>query len=101
MSGWRSRLRSSDKPTEKDMKLAVAYRELFKRGEHSEMVLADLAAFTGFYSVAPPGVPSETLQYDAGMRAAFGRLFHFLSLSEDDMAALEQAARAESEHFNS
>lgn len=101
MSGWRSRVTSSKIEGERELKLANAYRDVFKRGEQPEMILADLAQFTGFYAVAEPNTSNEALQYNAGQRAAFARILHFLTLSDTDMQGLEQAARAESEHFNS
>lgn len=77
-------------------RLAKAYREVFQRdSEAVEIVLADMANFMGFYKVPPIGAPPETLLVDQGLRAAFGRLFSFLSLSEDRLAALEEAARRE------
>jgi len=82
--------------TKAHAKLAAAYREVFSRNDESvEIVLADLANFCGFYKVPPIGSPPETLLVDQGLRAAFGRLFSFLSLSDERMAALEQAAREE------
>jgi hypothetical protein len=78
-------------------KLVRAYQDVFaKDGEAVELVLADLANFTGFYKVPPIGAPPETLLVDQGLRAAFGRLFSFLALPEERMEALEKAARAES-----
>ena len=82
-------------------RLTEAYREVFQVGnESAEMVISDLANFTGYYKVPPPGTPSETLQYEAGMRAAFGRLFHFLTLSDEQRKALERAVRQESDADN-
>lgn len=77
-------------------KLTKAYLDVFgKDNESVEIVLTDLANFTGFYKVPPPGTPPETLLYEQGLRAAFGRLFHFLSLPPDRLEELEKAARAE------
>lgn len=78
-------------------KLTDSYRDVFgKQSEAVEMVLADLAAHTGFYQVEPPGdMSAYQAGYRNGLRAAFGRLFHFLSLSDQQMAALEEAARLE------
>lgn len=76
--------------------LTRAYLDVFgKETESVEAVLADLANFTGFYKVAPPGTSPETLLYEQGLRAAFGRLSHFLSLPPERLEALEKAARAE------
>lgn len=79
-------------------RLTAAYLDVFgKQTESVEIVLADLANYCGFYKVPPIGAPPETLLVDQGLRAAFGRLFHFLSLSDDRLAALEKAARAEAQ----
>lgn len=81
-----------------EKRLAEAYMAVFGReDEDVEIVLADLADYCGFYQVAPPGSTGETLQYANGLRASFGRLFSFLSMSDDRLQALESAARAESE----
>jgi len=90
------------RPNEAELKLANAYRSVFgKDGENTEIVLADLAAHTGFYMVEPPGADLSQFQagYNAGQRAAFGRLFQFLTLSDEQMRALEVAARQEAEQI--
>ena len=102
MRGWRSvasqRAKGRRRDDAAEATLATAYRDVFLRDDESvELVLADLADFCGFYKVAPPGTEPGQLQYDAGMRAAFGRLFHFLALTDDKLWALERAARAENE----
>lgn len=81
-----------------ELRLVNAYKAVFgQQNEDVEVVLADLANHCGFYKVAPPGASGDQLQYDAGLRAAFGRLFSFLTLPDDRLAALEAAARAENE----
>lgn len=90
------------RPNEAELRLATAYKAVFgNQSEHSEIVLADLAAQTGFYMVEPPGADRSLYQagYCAGQRAAFGRLFQFLSLSDVQMRALEEAARQEAEQL--
>lgn len=89
-------------PIHAEQRITQAYRAVFgKQSEDVEIVLADLAAHTGFYLVEPPGADLSQYQagYSAGQRAAFGRLFHFLTLSDERMRALEEAARAESEQI--
>lgn len=77
-------------------RLIKAYRDVFMRPDEStEIVLSDLANFTGFYKVPPIGSPPETLLVDQGMRSAFGRIFSFLSLPEEKLKAIEEAARRE------
>ena len=76
-------------------RLFSAYRR-FRHGEatreDAELIIADLANFTGFYRVHPP---DDTLPFQEGKRAAFGRLFYFLNLSEAEARMLSEAARAE------
>jgi hypothetical protein len=98
---WRSRaLYLKQGVSAAEQHVAFAYRDLFnKPGEQQEIVLADLADYTGYYRVEPPGADLTAYQaaYSAGLRAAFGRVLHFLSLTDEQLAALEEAARRESE----
>lgn len=96
---WRNVAKSRQAlPAYTEAQLKAAYSEVFsKQTEAVEIVLADLAAQTGFYMVEPPDADLTLFQagYSAGQRAAFGRLFHFLSLSDEQLRALEVAAREE------
>jgi hypothetical protein len=96
--GWRNRAKLeayADKPTA-DTRLIMAYQNIFaKGGEDVELILADLAAFCGFYQVEQGGVTADDLNHHAGRRAVFGRIFSFLALSDSQLAALEQASRDE------
>lgn len=80
--------------------LNEAYRAVFYRGGSSQaerqMVLSDLAARCGFYQVAHQSTPPNELMYREGRRAAFAEIFSRLSLSGEDMRALENASRYES-----
>lgn len=90
------------KPVTAELKVVNAYQSLFgKSSEDAEIVLADLAAHTGFYLVHEPGADLSNYQagHAAGMRTAFARIFQFLSLPDDQLRALEEAARQESEHI--
>lgn len=78
--------------------LTQAYRNLFDgraAKREAQMVLADLANHSGFYQVLPPGAGPSELAEANGKRAVFGRLFRFLRLSEEEVRALEEAARQE------
>lgn len=99
MTSWRTV--ASDRethPVRAEHELTQAYQMIFCRNnENAEIVAADLAAFCGFYQVEPPGSDLTPYQagYTNGLRAAFGRLFHFLSLTAAQLEALEKAAREE------
>src|SRR5687767_619888 len=97
-TGWRSRARLAQAASAEaaDVRLVNAYHSVFLRGgEDVEMVLVDLATFCGFYQVEQRGVSGEDLNHQAGLRAAFGRIFSFLTLGEAQLEAMEQAARDE------
>lgn len=82
--------------SEAELRLALAYHNVFNRqSEDVQIVLADLAHHTGFYRVNGPGIPPDDRAFCDGMRAAFGRLLRFTSLSEEERGALFNAARAE------
>jgi len=77
-------------------RLHLAYRNVFNPANHdAQIVLADLADFTGFYRVNGQGIPPDDRAFSDGMRAAFGRLFRFLNLTDEERTALVEAARAE------
>lgn len=81
-----------------EQQIVAAYQEVFGReGEAVELVLSDLAAHTGFYRVEPPNGDLSAYQagYSNGLRAAFGRIFQYISLTDEQMGALEIAARQE------
>lgn len=78
--------------------LSKAYQRLFTghgSEQDAQIVLADLANWTGFYRVSGPGLSPDDRAYSDGLRAAFGRLFRFLRMSDDERRQLEEAARAE------
>ena len=78
--------------------LTQAYRNLFDAKatrREAQMVLADLASHSGFYQMAAPGASTGELAEANGKRTVYGRLFRFLRLSDDEVRALEEAARQE------
>lgn len=78
--------------------LAASYQRLFTghgTEKDAQIVLADFAAYTGFYRVNGPGVAGEDRAFADGMRAAYGRLFGFLRMTDDERRQLEEAARQE------
>ncbi len=84
---------------EAQLTLTRAYRSVFygiPDRSQQQMVLADLQArcFWSQYT-APSGASSEELWYREGKRAAYGEIFAHLSLSPDDITALDNAARHE------
>lgn len=92
------RLRQGKKPRSPSatQELAKAYLSVFdKKRDDVQMVLADLADFTGFYAVSSEDKPPDARAYADGKRAAFGRLFRFLNLTDEERGFLEKAARAE------
>lgn len=79
-------------------RLEEAYNAVFTghgSKEDAEIVLSDLANFTGFYRVNGIGVSGEDRAFADGMRLAYGRIFRFLNLTDAERRALEFAAREE------
>lgn len=86
------------KTAEGQLVLTNAYQAVFRGNpshEQQQMVLADLAAQSGFYQISSDDVSSSRLRYREGRRAVFAIIFGHLSLSPDDIHALENAARHE------
>lgn len=99
---WRSLAsiftRDKARTKEAQIRLASAYRAVFTGSpgkEDQEIVLADLANACSWRKVCGPSVTNEELRYVEGTRAAFSRVFAFLSLTPSDISALEEAARRE------
>lgn len=84
-----------------ELRLATAYQRVFlgnPTNDDQNLVLVDLANATGFYRVTPPG-PTQTrddIVFNEGMRAAFGRIFRFLNMTDQERDSLAAASRASS-----
>ena len=80
-----------------EARIAVAYQRVFTGSPNSEdqnIVLVDLANFTGFYRVTPPETGNrDTVVINEGMRTAYGRIFQYLRMSDVEVLSLEVAAR--------
>jgi len=97
-SGHRLTRKHSRRTNEGKLRLLQAYRSVFQgqpSRQQQDMVLADLAAQSGFYKVSHESVSSSALTYREGKRALFAQIFSALSLSPNDMSQLENAARHE------
>jgi hypothetical protein len=80
------------------LRLARSYQRVFlgqADDTDREIVLVDLASYTGFYRVTPPGEDGgrDVIVFNEGMRAAFGRIFMHIRMTNEEMASLETAAR--------
>ncbi len=80
-----------------EARIAIAYQRVFTgspTGEDQGIVLVDLANFTGFYRVTPPEAGDRhAIVFNEGMRAAYGRIFQYLRMSDIEVRNLEMAAR--------
>ncbi|MDJ0513022.1 MAG: hypothetical protein QNJ62_06230 [Methyloceanibacter sp.] len=109
MSFWRNLQRVLKNPWDKhssigEKRLADAYQRVFETqsasDEDREIVLADLAEYTGFYKITAPG-DLELLQFANGQRAVFARIFQYLRMSDADLKRLEEAALHEAQvHYD-
>ena len=77
----------------------TAYRNVFTGSpspEDQSIVLADLASQSGFYRVSSAELSADALRQQEGMRQLYSVIFGYLTLAQDDVIALENAARLES-----
>lgn len=77
---------------QRENRLRQAYYAVFigkPTDDDQNLVLLDLADFSGFYKVSSADMP---LEYIEGMRAVYGRIFSYIRLSPDEVRSLEQAA---------
>lgn len=82
----------------KEKRLQEAYARVFTgdpSSEDQELVLADLAFYSGFAMVTPPDASPDFLRHTEGKRDLFARIRRHLNLSHSDVLALENAARQE------
>lgn len=96
---------SKPQPLNAELQLGTAYRAVFdgrSTDAQREIVIADLAARSGFYQVtAPsPALKDRDLWFAEGRRSMFAEIFAHLSLHDDDVKALENAARREAATFS-
>lgn len=79
---------------ETELRRIQAYNSVFlgnSTEEDRQIVLVDLADYSGFYRVTPPG--AGDVVFNEGMRAVYGRIFRHLRMSSEEIASLEIAAR--------
>lgn len=80
--------------------LSASYRKVFMGngtiGE-AEAVLVDLALQSRFFDVMPPTASDAAIRYNEGRRSVFLHIFQNLSMSESELAALQEAVRFEAQ----
>jgi hypothetical protein len=81
------------------IRLSDAYRAVFINGnpskEDSEIVMSDLANFSGYFSVSPPGTSDADLREANGARAVFARILSLSELPLVQLRSLREAALVE------
>lgn len=83
---------------EAQVALTAAYRNVFQGSptrQEQNIVLADLAAKSGFYGVSSSSLSSDALRQREGMRELFSVINRHLTLTAADVHLLENAARIE------
>lgn len=88
------------KRLEAQFELTEAYRRVFLTNPSradQQIVLADMAVQAGWQQITTPGVASDRLWFNEGKRAMFECMFRHLSLSDADVAGLENAVKHETQ----
>lgn len=89
------------KPTaaQRELHLKEAYQRVFVTGSASrddgELVLTDLAAYSGFFATVPDDVSSDVLRVREGRRDLFFHVWRNLRMTDRERMALETAVRSE------
>lgn len=81
-----------------ERRLADAYRALFAARaskRQAEMVLADLARESGFFTTMGAPFSHDERAHRDGQRAVFGHIYRFLRMTSGELTALQEAARVE------
>lgn len=84
--------------------LADCYNAVFTMRQPTrealDMVLNDLAEFSGYFAVPPPGTSNEAAQYFNGQRSVFARILSLSKLSGQEREQLREAALIEMQISN-
>lgn len=83
---------------EAQLRCRSAYQAVFRghpTKEDQEIVLADLASYSGFFMYHPKEASDGDLRYGEGRRSVFGRVHGQLTMTVEQQQALQEAARAE------
>lgn len=92
-------------PIQQDVRLTEAW-QAFSRGRASqedyEIIMTDLANFTGYFAIAEDAVPGDVLQRYEGKRAVMAHILYSLDagsgiIGELRRAALDELARQQQE----
>lgn len=78
--------------------LANAYRALFAGNPTSgdcEAVVADLAEWSGFYTVTAPQASEAEVRFSEGKRAVFARMLSFVEMDDEAFRRIQDAAFGE------
>ncbi|UXN73382.1 hypothetical protein N8D56_21280 [Devosia sp. A8/3-2] len=86
-------------PKSAEVGLIAAYQACFGRGDHSELVLADLAVHLGFFQAEDRGLTIEEANFQNGRRSAFLHILQHLTLPEAELEGLVEAARREAASY--
>lgn len=91
---WRSLRRATRRREERPAAIERAYRSVFLCPD-GELVLADLAADCGIYQAPPVELDPRASGYVDGRKALFARILSMIRVSDEEHAALQEAARLE------
>lgn len=81
-----------------ELALTKAYNA-FRRGratsDESDLIMTDLAIFSGYYNTTPSDLPAEQLKHAEGQRSVYGRILSFINPPAAELEELEAAVKRE------
>lgn len=82
----------------RELRLQQAYQAVFQgkpSQDDQQIVLVDLRRLSGYDRFHGPKATDQELRHQEGMRALFGQIHSYLTISDEDQRTLEEAARRE------
>jgi len=85
-------------PLVAEAKIVSAYHA-FAEGragkQDADLILQDLAMYSGYFHVTPQSTPEGELKYAEGARSVFARVMYMLNLPVEQIYALQQVLNAD------
>lgn len=80
-----------------DQRLQQAYAAFFSgtpRREDCDIILADLAFYSGYYNTTSMETPADQVKYSEGRRDVFGRMVRYANMPLAELSELQKSVLA-------